>query len=152
MGKFLLSAIALVLSGCAIIQSLRDTGDTTDQGAETYEEILAWFGENDVAPFPEGTAVTEDAPECSGANEASAISPLVLWPEPLIDALRTTGAKPWALVEFDVLLSGRSEKIRIKASSAPPAFERRAVESVRDWQFNPSPSGKPALGCVAVFR
>ena len=36
--------IALALSGCAIIQSIRDSLETSDPGAETYEEILAWFG------------------------------------------------------------------------------------------------------------
>jgi TonB family protein len=152
MRKLSLLLIALALSGYAIIQSMRDSLETRDPGAETYEEILAWFGKNQVAPYPEGTAVTEDAAECSGINEAPAISPFVLWPEPLIEALRTTGAKPWAVVGFDVALAGNPENIRIKASSAPPSFERRALESVGNWAFKPAPSGKRASGCVAVFR
>jgi TonB family protein len=152
MGKLSPLLVAVALSGCAIIQAMRDSVVTADQGDETYEGIVAWFAENEPEPFPGGDAVSRDAAECSGANEAPAISPFVLWPEPLIEALRTTGAKPWALVGFDVTLAGRSENIRIKASSAPPAFERRALESVRDWEFNPAPSGKRAEGCVAAFR
>jgi len=152
MGKLSLLLAVVALSGCAIIQAMRDSVATADRGDETYEGILAWFADNELEPFPEGATVTEDAAECSGANKAPAISPFVLWPEPLIEALRTTGAKPWALVEFDVTQVGHSENIIIKASSAPPVFERRALESVRDWEFNPALSGKRAEGCVAAFR
>jgi TonB family protein len=152
MAKIALLLMAFALAGCEIVQSMRDSVATPDPGGDTYEDILAWFDGNEVAPFPEGAAVAEDAPECSGANEAPAISPFVLWPEPLIEALRTTGTKPWALVGFDVTQTGRSENIRMMASSAPPPFERTALESVANWEFQPAPSGKRASGCVAVFR
>ena len=152
MGKILLLLIAFALPACAIFQPKHETVETTDPDAEAYEDILAWFEANEVVPFPEGAAVAEDAAECSGANEAAVESPLVLWPEPLIEALRATGAKPWALVEFDVSLAGRSENVRVTVSSAPPVFKQTALQSVRDWQFNPAPSGKRAGGCVAVFR
>jgi TonB family protein len=151
-GSLALLLISLSVSGCEIIDAMRASSRATDPGTQTYEEILLWFGENEVAPFPEGTAVTEDAAECSGVNEASAISPFVLWPEPLIRALQTTGAKPWALVEFDVTQAGLAENVRIRASSAPPSFERRAIESVQNWTFKPAPSGARASGCVTVFR
>jgi TonB family protein len=151
LGKYSLLLIASALSACSVFQS-GDAVETTDPDAGAKNEILAWFETNEVAPFPETAAVASDAAECSGVNEAVAVAPIVLWPEPLLTALRETGAKPWALVEFDVSLAGLPENVRTTVSSAPPVFEETALASVRGWRFAPAPSGKRAGGCVVAFR